>query len=101
MAGKWENPALTSKQQAYSQDYFWGCMTMKDIAEKYGVNVSTVSRTIRKAVDKVGTSAWAERMKERETHENENATETAQHGGGLLGGGGAVGSGHGGHCGDH
>lgn len=69
MAGKWDNLALTSKQRAYCQDYFWECMTMKNIAEKYGVNVSTVSRTIRRAVNKVGTSAWEERMKEMEEEE--------------------------------
>lgn len=67
MAGKWDDHRLTSKQRRYCQDYFENCMTMAEIAERYGVTVSTVSRTIRRAVGRVGTSAWEERMKGENT----------------------------------
>lgn len=41
---------ITDKQREYLRDYLDG-MTVRAIAEKYGVNASTVSRTIHRAVD--------------------------------------------------
>ena len=41
---------LTEKQRAYMMAYYGG-MTMQQVAKKYGVNVSTVSRTIARARD--------------------------------------------------
>lgn len=41
---------LAEKQRAYMMAYYVG-MTMQQVAKKYGVNVSTVSRTIARARD--------------------------------------------------
>lgn len=43
---------LTEKQRAYMMAYYGG-MTMRQVAEEYGVNIGTVSRTIAKARDRL------------------------------------------------
>ena len=43
---------LTEKQRAYMMAYYGG-MTMNQIAKEYGVNKSTVSRTIANARDRL------------------------------------------------
>ena len=44
----WNNE-LTDCQRRYLLHYYRDCMTMRAIAAEYGVNVSTVSRTLRRA----------------------------------------------------
>ncbi len=43
---------LSERQRAYMMAYYGG-MTMQQVAKKYGVNVSTVSRTIARARDQL------------------------------------------------
>ena len=43
---------LTERQRAYMMAYYSG-MTMQQVAKKYGVNVSTVSRTIARSRDRL------------------------------------------------
>ena len=43
------NETLTDKQRAYAQEYYFLGMSMPRIAEKHGVSVSTVSRTLERA----------------------------------------------------
>ena len=40
---------LTKRQRIYLDHYYHDAMTMQAIADTYGVNVSTVSRTLRRA----------------------------------------------------
>lgn len=44
----WKNE-LTDCQRQYLLHYYRDCMTMRAIAARYGVNVSTVSRTLSRA----------------------------------------------------
>lgn len=41
--------ALTPVQRSYMQEYYVNCKTMRQIAEEYGVNIGTVSRTLSRA----------------------------------------------------
>lgn len=41
--------ALTPVQRTYMQEYYIKMKTMKRIAEEYGVNIGTVSRTLSRA----------------------------------------------------
>ena len=43
---------LSERQRAYMMAYYSG-MTMQQVAKKYGVNVSTVSRTIARSRDRL------------------------------------------------
>lgn len=45
---------LSEKQKAYLCLYFFDGLSMTDIAKKYGVNKSTVSRLIKKAQNRIG-----------------------------------------------
>ena len=52
-AMKWAiREELSERQRAYMMAYYGG-MTMQQVAKKYGVNVSTVSRTIARARDQL------------------------------------------------
>ena len=43
---------LTEKQRLYMEAYFFRDMGMRQIAREYGINPSTVCRTIHRAVQK-------------------------------------------------
>ncbi|MGN0661325.1 MAG: sigma-70 family RNA polymerase sigma factor [Oscillospiraceae bacterium] len=45
---------LSEKQRTYLCLYFFDGLSMTDIAKKYGVNKSTVSRLIKKAQNRIG-----------------------------------------------
>ena len=44
---------LTPKQRLYMHCYYVRAMTMQQIAEEYGVNPGTVSRTLRRAKERL------------------------------------------------
>lgn len=43
------NTELTDCQRRYLHDYYHDVMTMQQIADRRGVNIATVSRTLRRA----------------------------------------------------
>ncbi|MEG1447759.1 MAG: sigma factor-like helix-turn-helix DNA-binding protein [Oscillospiraceae bacterium] len=47
------NNALTPHQKEYIIGYYFLNMKMKDIAEEKNINISTVSKTIRRGTDKI------------------------------------------------
>mgnify|MGYP002626882745 CR=1 FL=1 len=48
MRASW-NCELTDTQRRYLLHYYQDAMTMQEIASRYGVNIATVSRTLKRA----------------------------------------------------